>query len=711
MNSVKPRDVNLEELRQQLYGRIIRLFLIVCVGGIVSELSRPTLPGIQLFVWVVLLIAALLIERIQQRWYSVARHLLVWISISGVIAEMLLAPAEWIPFVGLPLILVATLITHREEYVAALLIGGVAWWLTYNAIRTYPVIELSAALAGSIVLGRIIKDNIYTALQWAWNSQVRSTELLEVSRDRQGELNRALKSLELAYALQARTQRELHFARQQAEEARQIKERFAANISHELRTPLNLILGFSEIMYISPQVYGDLDWPPALRRDIHHVYRSSRHLLELIDDILDLSRLDLAEFSLNREPTDITPLLESVVEMTRDLFRSKSVEVRLQVEGVLPTLNVDRTRIRQILFNLLNNAQRFTEEGSVTITAKEINNEVLITVQDTGSGIPQDKLPYIFDEFYQVDFSLRRSHEGAGLGLAICHRFVQAHQGRIWVESELGVGTTFSFSLPAETSPTRIPFMSTPIEAVPPADERRPILVMDTDPRVVALISRHLPDEEIIQITEVDQLTKHIDLHHPRAVICNMPEGTLPAYLNDSKLPVPIIVCSLPSQAWIAHHFQVTGCLTKPIDAQDLVRQIRELDGVRSVLVIDDDRGFCHLVERILQSHCKDIRLRMVYNGEAGLNAIREDKPDLVLLDLAMPGVDGFHVLDSLHNDPTIQSQVILLTATNFAVDVLGQSESMLTVRQPSGLRLGEVLRCLRSVVASVEPHYELAPL
>ena len=366
-----------------------------------------------------------------------------------------LFPAPWLPLLALPIIFLSALLAAGADVGATLAVVAGMAWLTFGARRSYDLVDLSAALLLGIVLARLVAHTFHEALQWAWSMQERADGLLEQTRAHRAELARALKALELAYALQTRTQQELIYARKQAEEARRTKERFAANISHELRTPLNLIMGFSELMALSPEVYGPMTWPPAMRHDVQQIYRSSSHLLAMIDDILDLSRFEIVGLSLHKEPTVLETLVRDTVDITRELFRERPVRLEVAIEPDLPALDVDRTRIRQVLLNLLNNAHRFTELGSVTISARRLGGEVIVSVKDTGPGIPAEKRDLIFDEFYQVDVSLRRNHGGAGLGLAICKRFVEVHGGRIWVESQDGAGATFSLCCPSPAKARR----------------------------------------------------------------------------------------------------------------------------------------------------------------------------------------------------------------------------------------------------------------
>jgi len=714
-------DINLAELRHQLAGRLA--LTLVGVGALLvllvwPNMSPPFIAAISL--------AALLVglgwgvRALANVRPSLARHLLVWSLTTSLLAVMWLFPDPWLPFLGLMLPFTSAMLISGGEFTTAGVIAALAAWLTLSGARTYPLPQLLIALALGVALAWQTVRTLYTALGWAWTMQQRADHLLEMARDRQGKLGRALKSLDLTNTLLRRTQRELITARKQAEEARLMKEQFAANISHELRTPLNLILGFSEVMYLSPEVYGEMHWPLTLRRDIYQIHRSSRHLLEMIDDVLDLSRFEMVGFTLNKEPTPLEPLLRETVEIAADLFRGQPVRLEMGIAQDLPTLEIDRTRVRQVLLNLLNNAQRFTEEGTVRVEAKQADGEVMIAVCDTGPGIPADKLPHIFEEFYQVDRSLRRRHAGAGLGLAISKHFVEAHDGRIGVESQEGVGSTFYFTLPipGQYVPVSRLHVDRPLE---PSGSKThpPILVVDPDPAVADLIRRHVGEYEVVQVDEVNRLAEEVMLHHPQAVVCNVPPGERWGYddtivdgvspVNGAiSVPVPFIECSLPSQAWVAADLSVRACLTKPITAGQLLREVEQLDSVHDVLVVDDDRGFCQLVERMLEATGRAFEVRRAYDGDEGLLALRAQRPDLVLLDLIMPDVDGFQVLEEIRREPELADvPVVLLTATSYVEDALAQRGGQVIIHRPDGLSPAEVLRCLRAVIGVLEPRYD----
>ena len=705
-------ELNLEELRCELAGRLATLTIVIgYVAGVlvmmpVLRKQQYPITGLSLAGSVTVLGVA--VRLLATTRPILARRLLVWGLITVLLGMMWMLSDPLVPFLGMPVIFVSALLASGGGFAAFVLIAVLSVWLNYSGARVYPLLHLLGLLGLSTGVAWLAVRTLYTALEWAWTMQQRADQLLQLARERQAELAGALKSIDNANTILRRTQRELIVARKQAEEARRMKEQFAANVSHELRTPLNLILGFSEMMYLSPEIYMQ-EWPPTLRRDIYQIYRSSRHLLEMIDDVLDLSRFEIVGFTLNKEPTALGSLIREAVEIARDLFADHPVRLETEIADDLPVLEIDRTRIRQVLLNLLSNASRFTDEGEVRVRAVANDREVLISVSDTGTGIPADKIPYLFDEFYQVDHSLHRKHGGAGLGLAISKRFVEAHDGRIWVESELGRGSTFTFTLPIPERhiPVSRLRMGRPLEP-PRSASRPPLLVVDPDESVANLVRRYLTDYEIIHVERPDALAEQIILHHPQAVIYNVLPGKR---LTESELPeimVPFIECSLPSQAWVASDLAVKACLTKPITPQQLIEMIKPLGAVRDVLVVDDDRGFCQLVERILQAGDTDFVVRKAYDGDDGLRAMRSSRPDLVLLDLIMPGKDGFEVLEEMRREPELANvPVILLTATTLAEDVLTRHGSQITILRAGGLMPAEVLRYLRNIVGVLEPYYD----
>jgi signal transduction histidine kinase/DNA-binding response OmpR family regulator len=534
---------------------------------------------------------------------------------------------------------------------------------------------------------------------------------LDELRDRQGQLNRTVNLLTEANRRLERIGNELAIAKARADEARKLKQQFAANISHELRTPLNLILGFTEMMYYRPTVYGSMEWPRTLRQDVHRLYQSSRQLMDLLNDVLDLSRVDAGEMSVHKEWGDLRPVIDEAVALMRDLLKGRDVELRLEIPATLPRLRFDRTRVRQILLNLLNNAANFTERGSITVSAEVTQKDIIISVADTGRGIPEDEQTRVFDEFHQVDMSLKRSHRGAGLGLAIAKRFVELHGGRIWLQSQLGKGSTFSFTLPL----SREAELRGMIESRPVRPQARPyepvVVIVEPDPDVGSMLARALPGFRLLQAADTRQALSISTQEQPRAVIVNVPPGRQDrsAELKElgALLPPDVLLlsCSIPSRNWLAVESGVQGCLSKPLAYQELADRLQEFDGVRQVLVVDDDPSFVVLLSRYLSATGRGYVVRRAYRGDQALAEIRAKRPDLVLLDLVMPGMDGFAVLESLRSEGLLSSlRVLLLTAVDYAQDLLRRQGSLVTVYRRKAFATAEVVRCLQTMLSVSEP-------
>ncbi|MCL5999723.1 MAG: hybrid sensor histidine kinase/response regulator [Chloroflexi bacterium] len=717
---VHPRDgsfTNLQDLRKDI---LIGFSWLLIVAGLVAGAAAaqvqvfPNAPMLQAYMCALFALIAWLQRN---RHTTLACHILVWGSGFVLSVSMAVIPDVWLPVLSLPLVLVAATLVTGSEWIVAAANATLAYWLTANGYRNYELPMLLGALALTLGCTVIAVRALRNTLIAAWEMEQQTDALLIEARERQGAQANTLKSFELATYLLEQANHRSFIAERQAEEAQRMKEQFAANISHELRTPLNLILGFSQMMYLSPQVYGPMQWPTTLRRDIYQIYHSSRHLLEMIDDILDLSRFELVGFTLNKEPTDLKALLESAAEIAAGLFRDRPVRLETVVAPDLPALEIDRTRVRQVILNLLTNARNATEAGFVRISAQRAGGEVVVSVSDTGPGIAADKLSRIFESFYQIDSSIRRDNHGTGLGLAISKHFVEAHGGRIWVESQKGAGSTFYFSLP-------IPGIGTPTlypkgtQSLDPAwrDNRPRIVVIDPEPSVATMVQRHIEGFEVVHVENRSHLADSLALHQPLAIVQNVAPAEADeacAHLPDEFGALPVIRCSLPSKAWLADDLMVTASLIKPVTSEQLFHEIRRVGQVRDVLVVDDDRGFGQLMERMLSVYWAEdtneaeeiIQVRHAYDGEQGLRAMRERRPDLLLLDLVMPNVDGFQLLAQKRSDPVLAGvPVILLTVTNAAEDALLCKGSRLAVDRTGGLRLAEVLRCLSAVVHALEP-------
>lgn len=305
-----------------------------------------------------------------------------------------------------------------------------------------------------------------------------------------------LKALDEAMYRIERANHMLTLARNQAETAFRLKQQFAQSVSHALRMPLNLILSFIELMIQSPKYYGG-PLPSAYLRELSIVHRNASYLQTLINDVLDMARIQAAQMSIQPEETDPAELVQEVGTMTRSLIEARGLHLRLEVQPGLPRPWIEPIRIRQVLLNLVNNAARFTEAGHVTVRAHRDGEAVTFAVADTGIGISAADLPRVFNEFEQVATGTRGAG-GTGLGLAISRAFVELHGGRIWAESEgmSGRGSTFSFSLPA----TRTPLLAPPLteaSAAPAAVSLKPsdqpiLLAVTASPTAATLLTRYV---------------------------------------------------------------------------------------------------------------------------------------------------------------------------------------------------------------------------
>jgi len=460
--------------------------------------------------------------------------------------------------------------------------------------------------------------------------------------------------------------------KQTAEKLREVdrlKTEFLANMSHELRTPLNSIIGFSRV------IIKGIDGPltDLQKQDLDAIHGSGQHLLGLINDILDISKIEAGKMELAFQEVELHEIVKGVMSSAVGLVKGKPIELRREVPDDLPTAWADPTRARQVLLNLVSNAAKFTDKGSITVLAMYNDQFITIGVQDTGIGIPADKQDKIFEEFTQVDASTTRQYGGTGLGLAITRRFVQMHGGKVWVESELGKGSTFYFTLP-RTQPAAPEV--TPVEA-----GKRLLLAVDDDPGVITLYKRYLEKQgyQVVGVTDSRQAIEQARRLKPDVITVDvlMPNKDGWSVIQELRETpetrnIPVVVCSIISDQGKGFSLGAADYLVKPITEDDLVLALKRLDGQKqaSVLVIDDTPEDVRLIRRILEAPRAEGDSRPVYTvseahtGAEGIAAVHQQRPHLIILDLMMPEVDGLAVLESLKADPATRGiPIIVVTA------------------------------------------------
>jgi signal transduction histidine kinase/CheY-like chemotaxis protein len=617
----------------------------------------------------------------------------------------------------LAVVLASVLVSEKGLLSIALVSSGLSICIANRYMGLSPwdrevVVPVSVIVLSSAA-SWITARNLYTALDWAWHSYHQAVRDREQARSRRAELRRTLHALDEATSRLQRTNQELLNARREADEARVLKEQFVANVSHELRTPLNIIVGFAEMMYLVPETYGGVTWTPDLESDIREMYKASQHLQSLINDVLDLSRIDAARLPMFREVTDVRSVVRDAIEIVSPLLRQRGLGCETDCPETLPQVLVDRTRIRQVMLNLLNNAARFTDSGGITVRVRQDREAVVVSVEDTGVGIPTEQLGTIFGLFGAADGSSTR-RGGVGLGLALSRQFVEVHGGTMWAESSVGVGSRFHFTLPLPGTTLRPASLQRIPHRASLALSRSPVVVMDPDPAAAEMLGRYLGDHRILVAgneTEAEQL---VETAHPLAVIVNQqPIGPPEAWLRcpgpvSARYNVPVLHCSIPSPSWLKQSTQVNECLTKPLTRETLNRMLRRYCREPStILLVDDDPGFVSLVARMLKTMPLAAEVMTAYSGGQALRLAKARVPQLVLLDLLMPDMDGFEVLELMRQDAALaNTRFLVVTATSYAEEALARQEGYLTLIQAKGIPTGTVIELLNATLALVRPDY-----
>jgi adenylate cyclase len=466
-------------------------------------------------------------------------------------------------------------------------------------------------------------------------------------------------------------------ARDQAEAMSRTKSSFLANMSHELRTPLNAIIGLTDMMVANAARFGTEKALEPLRR----VHRAGTHLLGLINQVLDLSKIEAGKLELNLENVSIPPLIEEVAGTARPLAESNKNRLTVECPLDLPPIEADPMRVRQILLNLLSNACKFTKEGIVVLrviqVVHEAQNIIEFSVTDTGIGMTPEQMERLFEEFSQGDATTARQYGGTGLGLAITRRLCQMMGGDVSLTSEIGIGSTFTIRLPVGAV------------AVVSRDEANEttdalsgecVLVIDDDVTARDLIADHLRQAGFAVITAAGgrEGLKRAKERHPIAITLDvmMPDidgwTVLAALRGDPQLAdIPVIMATIADERRQGMVLGAVGYLTKPIDRDKLIGLIRRYKaptGPTRVLIVDDDATQRERVRTWLQP--RQWLVSEAENGRIALDRLKEAAPDVIVLDLMMPEMDGFQLVAALQEHPQWRRiPVVVVTALELSAD------------------------------------------
>ena len=569
-----------------------------------------------------------------------------------------------------------------------------------------PVLTLIVA---HIVIVGTLKRYFVAELSISQRFQDYAADQMLEARESRAKLVQTTKQLQEYQERLRVTNQKLEIAFEQAEESRQLKARFAANVSHELRTPINLIVGFSEVMILAPEVY-DQPLPAAYRADIHAVYRNAKYLQDLINDVLDISQLEARHLAIVKEKCNLRDCVRETANMVKDLIAKKGLDFRLDIPEDLPELWFDPVRIRQILLNLLVNAVRFTSQGSITIEITVGESQVVTSVVDTGIGLSADDIDHIFEEFYQVDTVNRMLDKGSGLGLTLSRELIRLHGGEMKASSPgiPGQGSRFSFALP--TTSNLVAQMPTSNHLSSTSTVQRRVLVAHEDEAVTAFLLRYLRSHKVVACNSEAEALQTLSRFEPDVLLLARDHSYQRLLDRARKLDFAPNVITLPMPSGRAAIMErgVAEYLVKPVSRETISRALARFEHARAIMIIDDNRDIVRLYSQTLRSINAGFRIRTAFDGATGLAIMQDDPPDLLILDVLMPGMDGFAVLETMRGDERLrQAPIILISAKGASESITPNIYGDITLERKSGYSPLELVTSIQALIDGIRQPVE----
>lgn len=725
------------ELLQTIAKRVILTTLSVEITWHIiatlfwTEIFSPSMYAITILM-ILISVAALLLQR---KFYFLAQ--IIWYLGLSVLITLAFRfyqkPEILLLFIFIPImaeVLVGIKITFILDIGIALL---VLFWNRLGFVPFFPdayeiVIVLSVIV--STALGWGISYNLVLSVEMASHHYREARERLNEAREQRAEISVLLKDVNNANYQLDRLNSMLTEARTQADKAREERDRFALAVSHELRSPLNFIIGFSDLMVNSPSTYGNVrSWPPGLYDDVNEIFKSSNHLMQLINDILDMGKMDARQFTVFREKIDFQLIIDDVCGMIHSSVENKGLKLIVEVQPDLPPVFVDRTRIRQVLLNLVTNSLRFTHKGSITIKAYPFSHELLkVEVIDTGTGIAKSDLDKVFHDFRQVGEDKQRSGEGSGLGLSIGRRFVRLHDGEMGVESEPGKGSLFYFTVPFHQKSDEYALISEdnsylPEESIQNSKNKKDqlILLVAADAFSAQVFARTLKGFKFTILTDLAQLNVVVKNTYPCAVVVDENLSTNPfvrSFIAKPPYDVPVLIFPLPisrqkGTSNLPHG--VIDYLVKPVPRAVLLDVVKKLDlKIKTILVVDDDPSMSRFVIQALRSSGEDdveskeeYKILTALDGQEALRFLHTIPVGTIFLDLELTDMHGLTLLQRIQQDKDLPFMpVVIISASDPPPTFNPPRQGLYQVLVNRQFEPSEITDLVNTTLQQVSPRY-----